>query len=78
MLSEKLKQRGFIVNTVIWTLLGVVLLWEPGESNSLPKLVLYAAIGAVLGALQELVKSIVVKAISIAILVSLIWGTRFG
>lgn len=77
-LPKKLKQRGLLVSVLVWTLLGVVLSWEPGGTNHLSQLILYVPVGALLGTLQGLVDSSVVRAISTAILLSVVWGARFG
>jgi bifunctional DNase/RNase len=77
-LPKKLKQRSVLVSVLVWALLGGVLSWEPGGANHLSQLILYVPVGALLGTLQGLVDSVVVRAISTAILLSVVWGARFG
>ena len=77
-LPGRLKQQGFMINVLIWTLLGISLSWEPGGPNDLSRLFLFAPVGALLGALQGLVDSVVVRAISAATLLSVVLGAEWG
>ena len=72
------RRREIVINVLVWTLFGAVLSWDSGGANELADLALYAPVGAVLGALQGLVEGVVVRAASLAILFSVVWGARYG
>lgn len=77
-LLRKLWASGFILNLLVWILLGILLSWELGGTRDPMTLTRYLSLATLLGVIYGLTEHVAVQALCAAILLSIIWGDSSG